>query len=154
MKFQRDATLLYGYHKHYFHFSFSIHEVKLFLTELSQAWRLTLTWVKKITNIWHTLCCLACDSNKYVKRKGDEPKQLWNKQNYMKHTLLNHVLTESFHFIQRQSSSWVRWASFPRAFILMGSSFWYLQQVNILQTEKCYNFLALLKLVAPRTNRP
>lgn len=37
------------------------------------------------------------------------------------------LLTVCFHFIVCTSSSWMRWASFPRAFIFFGSSFWYLQ---------------------------
>ena len=38
-------------------------------------------------------------------------------------------LTANFHLIVWTSSSWTRWASFPRDLIFFGRSFWYLKKI-------------------------
>ena len=44
-------------------------------------------------------------------------------------------LTASFHLISWTSSSWVRCDSLPRLLIFLGSSFWYLEQRDVVRWE-------------------
>ena len=56
-------------------------------------------------------------------------------QSVVNYIELKGKLTASFHLISWTSSSWVRCDSLPRLLIFLGSSFWYLEQRDLVSPE-------------------